>query len=90
MTRIVMPVRFVAGALVTAEDDSPDAIQASITTALRCSPGDRIANPGFGTVLPLFDEATVDVVGIALDQVQEFVPDAERTDIEAALQMVPA
>lgn len=89
MTKIAMPLRFVDGALVTAEEGTPEALQAAVVTACRCSPGDRLANPEFGTILPLFDPTSTDVVEIVLDQVREFVPEADSRDIVAAMQAVP-
>lgn len=88
MTTFRMPVTFEGGRLVTCEPGDPEHLQARVVTTLRTELGDRLATPEFGTVLPVFDESTIDVADVLLAQVNQFVPDAEAGDIEAAVRRV--
>lgn len=83
-----MPVRFVAGRLVTCDEGSPEYTQALVVSTLRCAPGDRMAAPLFGTTDQTFGMSTVDPVDAMLAQVQQWVPDADTADIHAAVTRV--
>lgn len=88
MTTFAMPCRFEDGRLVIADPGGADDLQARLVTAVRCTPGDRIATPEFGTVIPVFDESTIDPVDVVLDQVSQWVPDALYDDVDAAVTRV--
>lgn len=88
MTTFAMPMRFENGEPVMAEQGSADHLQARIAVTMRTSPGDRMSSPTFGTELPEFEPSDTDAVGVALAQVNQWVPEATADDIQATLEVL--